>query len=256
MTRAIRSAYGLRCPICLARAAPASLICVSPSVPPWATRAPIRRRRRHRRKLPRGPLRIWAVRSNRSTTCLSVIRRICGPRSSTLAWARGCAHSSKHSAICSIQRLPRCSMRHSLRTCATTTKRCSSDTHSATRFERFSKATISCCRRCCRSRPLDAGKIIPDQLPDRSLVSWVYYTYPFNLTGQPAATVCAGIAGDGMPVGLQIVGRSLSEIRCGQSRRRIRAHETDGLQSARFCDVRCQDGMRLGQRYRAVCRCP
>ena len=38
-------------------------------------------------------------------------------------------------------------------------------------------------------------------------MSWVYYTYPFNLTGQPAATVCAGIAGDGM----QIVGRSLSE---------------------------------------------
>jgi aspartyl-tRNA(Asn)/glutamyl-tRNA(Gln) amidotransferase subunit A len=39
----------------------------------------------------------------------------------------------------------------------------------------------------------------------------VYYTSPFNLTGQPAATVCAGIASDGMPVGLQIVGRALGE---------------------------------------------
>jgi aspartyl-tRNA(Asn)/glutamyl-tRNA(Gln) amidotransferase subunit A len=58
---------------------------------------------------------------------------------------------------------------------------------------------------------LDVGKNIPDQLQDRNLVSWVYYTYPFNLTGQPVATVCAGIAGDGMPVGLQIVGRSLGE---------------------------------------------
>jgi aspartyl-tRNA(Asn)/glutamyl-tRNA(Gln) amidotransferase subunit A len=58
---------------------------------------------------------------------------------------------------------------------------------------------------------LDAGKNIPDQLRDRNLVSWVYYTYPFNLTGQPAATVCAGIAEDGMPVGLQIVGRGLGE---------------------------------------------
>ncbi len=58
---------------------------------------------------------------------------------------------------------------------------------------------------------LDAGKNIPDQLLDRNLVSWVYYTYPFNLTGQPAATVCAGITADGMPVGLQIVGRALSE---------------------------------------------
>lgn len=58
---------------------------------------------------------------------------------------------------------------------------------------------------------LDAGKNIPDQLPDRNLVSWVFYTYPFNLTGQPAATVCAGIAADGMPVGLQIAGRALGE---------------------------------------------
>ena len=39
---------------------------------------------------------------------------------------------------------------------------------------------------------LDVGKNIPDHLRDRNLVSWVFYTYPFNLTGQPAATVCAG----------------------------------------------------------------
>jgi aspartyl-tRNA(Asn)/glutamyl-tRNA(Gln) amidotransferase subunit A len=58
---------------------------------------------------------------------------------------------------------------------------------------------------------LDAGKNIPDHFPDRNLVSWVYYTYPFNLTGQPAASVCAGLAPDGMPVGLQIVGRSHCE---------------------------------------------
>jgi len=58
---------------------------------------------------------------------------------------------------------------------------------------------------------LDAGKNIPDGFKDRNLVSWVYYTYPFNLTGQPAATVCAGIAPDGMPVGLQIAGRALGE---------------------------------------------
>jgi aspartyl-tRNA(Asn)/glutamyl-tRNA(Gln) amidotransferase subunit A len=59
---------------------------------------------------------------------------------------------------------------------------------------------------------LDVGRNVPAHLPDRNLVSWVYYTYPFNLTGQPAATVCAGIATDGMPVGLQIVGRPLGEV--------------------------------------------
>jgi len=58
---------------------------------------------------------------------------------------------------------------------------------------------------------LDAGKNIPDHLRDRNLVSWVFYTYPFNLTGQPVATVCAGIGSDGMPVGIQIVGRALGE---------------------------------------------
>ena len=58
---------------------------------------------------------------------------------------------------------------------------------------------------------LDAGLNIPPSLKDRNLVSWVYYTYPFNLTGQPAATVCAGIASDGMPVGIQLVGRALGE---------------------------------------------
>ena len=58
---------------------------------------------------------------------------------------------------------------------------------------------------------LDVGKNVPDHMQDRNLVSWVYYTYPFNLTGQPVATVCAGIAADGMPVGLQLVGRSHQE---------------------------------------------
>ncbi|ARO56992.1 amidase-related enzyme [Methylorubrum extorquens] len=58
---------------------------------------------------------------------------------------------------------------------------------------------------------LEAGRNIPEGLEDRSLVSWAFYTYPFNLTGQPAASVCAGIASDGMPVGLQIVGRALGE---------------------------------------------
>ena len=58
---------------------------------------------------------------------------------------------------------------------------------------------------------LDVGKNFPDALGHRDPVSWVYYTYPFNLTGQPAATVCAGIAADGMPVGLQIVGRAHGE---------------------------------------------
>jgi len=36
---------------------------------------------------------------------------------------------------------------------------------------------------------------------------WTPFTYPFNLTGQPAASVPCGLASNGLPVGLQIVGR-------------------------------------------------
>ena len=37
------------------------------------------------------------------------------------------------------------------------------------------------------------------------------YTYPFNLTGQPAASVPCGFTQDGLPIGLQIVGRRFDD---------------------------------------------
>ena len=53
--------------------------------------------------------------------------------------------------------------------------------------------------------PFEAGVNVPPELPERSIVSWVYYTYPFNLTGNPAASINCGFTGDGLPVGLQMV---------------------------------------------------
>jgi aspartyl-tRNA(Asn)/glutamyl-tRNA(Gln) amidotransferase subunit A len=58
---------------------------------------------------------------------------------------------------------------------------------------------------------IDAGRNFPERFAETGLVTWVQYTYPFNLTGNPAASVCAGLAQNGMPVGLQIVGRSHQE---------------------------------------------
>ena len=40
-----------------------------------------------------------------------------------------------------------------------------------------------------------------------SPLGWTPFTFPFNLTGQPAASVPAGFTAAGLPVGLQIVGR-------------------------------------------------
>jgi Asp-tRNA(Asn)/Glu-tRNA(Gln) amidotransferase A subunit family amidase len=53
--------------------------------------------------------------------------------------------------------------------------------------------------------PFSAGRNVPEELSDRGLISWAYYTYPFNLTGNPAASVPCGFTEDGLPVGLQIV---------------------------------------------------
>ncbi len=40
---------------------------------------------------------------------------------------------------------------------------------------------------------------------------WLSFTFPFNFTGQPAATVPAGFTEDGLPVGMQIVGRRMDD---------------------------------------------
>jgi Asp-tRNA(Asn)/Glu-tRNA(Gln) amidotransferase A subunit family amidase len=56
-----------------------------------------------------------------------------------------------------------------------------------------------------------AGVNVPPELPGRNVVSWVYYTYPFNLTGNPAASILCGFTADGLPVGLQVIARTNRE---------------------------------------------
>jgi aspartyl-tRNA(Asn)/glutamyl-tRNA(Gln) amidotransferase subunit A len=57
--------------------------------------------------------------------------------------------------------------------------------------------------------PFAAGEPPPREIAGEavSVLGWMPFTYPFNLTGQPAASVPVGLGEAGLPVGLQIVGR-------------------------------------------------
>jgi len=53
----------------------------------------------------------------------------------------------------------------------------------------------------------------PEPIDDRAVQPshWFSFTFPMNFSGQPAAIVPAGWTDDGLPVGLQIVGRHLDD---------------------------------------------
>jgi aspartyl-tRNA(Asn)/glutamyl-tRNA(Gln) amidotransferase subunit A len=42
--------------------------------------------------------------------------------------------------------------------------------------------------------------------------NWFPYTMPFNITGHPALSLCCGYGDEGLPIGLQIVGRFRDEV--------------------------------------------
>ena len=52
----------------------------------------------------------------------------------------------------------------------------------------------------------DAGRNVPEPGEGKAWTDWTPFSYPFNITQQPAASVPCGLAPNGLPVGLQIVG--------------------------------------------------
>jgi aspartyl-tRNA(Asn)/glutamyl-tRNA(Gln) amidotransferase subunit A len=77
-------------------------------------------------------------------------------------------------------------------------------------FERYDlllTPTIAC-------PPFPVGLDNPAQIAGRAVPSygWIPFTYPFNMTGHPAASVPCGFTGTGLPVGLQIIGRRRDDV--------------------------------------------
>jgi aspartyl-tRNA(Asn)/glutamyl-tRNA(Gln) amidotransferase subunit A len=52
----------------------------------------------------------------------------------------------------------------------------------------------------------EAGLEVARVMKEKRWTEWAPFSYPFNLTQQPAASVPCGLTTDGLPVGLQIVG--------------------------------------------------
>jgi len=52
----------------------------------------------------------------------------------------------------------------------------------------------------------EAGKEVANLLKEKRWTDWSPFSYPFNLTQQPAATIPCGLTKKGLPVGLHIVG--------------------------------------------------
>src|SRR5438105_3303408 len=60
-------------------------------------------------------------------------------------------------------------------------------------------------------RAIFAGGIATRLASYTSEWAWSPFTYPFNLTGQPAASVPCGFTRGGLPIGLQVVGRRFDD---------------------------------------------
>ena len=62
--------------------------------------------------------------------------------------------------------------------------------------------------------PFKLGKMFPERIAGKSVspIGWMPFAFPFNMTWNPAASIPCGWTKDGLPLGMQIVGRKWDEL--------------------------------------------
>ena len=64
------------------------------------------------------------------------------------------------------------------------------------------------------------------EMNPQTMLGWTPFSYPFNLTQQPACTIPCGLSADGLPIGLQFVGPMFGDalvLRAARAYERVRA---------------------------------
>jgi aspartyl-tRNA(Asn)/glutamyl-tRNA(Gln) amidotransferase subunit A len=74
---------------------------------------------------------------------------------------------------------------------------------------------------------LPVGQDLNDPATERHWIDWSPFSYPFNLTRQPAASIPCGLTGAGLPIGLQIVGPLYADDRVLRAARAFEATQPE-----------------------------
>jgi aspartyl-tRNA(Asn)/glutamyl-tRNA(Gln) amidotransferase subunit A len=74
---------------------------------------------------------------------------------------------------------------------------------------------------------LPVGQDLNDPAGEEQWFDWSPFSYPFNMTRQPAASVPCGLTGAGLPIGLQIVGPLYAEDRVLRAARAFETTQPD-----------------------------
>jgi aspartyl-tRNA(Asn)/glutamyl-tRNA(Gln) amidotransferase subunit A len=72
---------------------------------------------------------------------------------------------------------------------------------------------------------LPTGQDLNDPATETHWIDWSPFSYPFNMTRQPAASIPCGLTASGLPIGLQIVGPLYADARVLRAARAFEASE-------------------------------